>query len=269
MSERKFYVICDDDCRFEGMTKEQILTAIQQAVTDGHVSDPDSAVFSKIKETKSESAIQFWVGTEAEFNKLSAALNSDLVMARMDASGNVYLCTDDSTLEGWHDQTVHDAANKTAKVVANKLDKPVLLWENSDPSAKFGSTILSIPGMSRYNAFFISWRRSSSYDFELETWHEAPATGKKECDVDHLSGSGGTWSAWERSFTIDRENETFDFGNGFYSYSGNAYYSSSVMKPLRIYGTIIGGEEQDADEESTEEIVATIDTDGSLKVTQI
>lgn len=30
MSERNYYVLCDDNCRFEGMTKEQIYDAIAE-----------------------------------------------------------------------------------------------------------------------------------------------------------------------------------------------------------------------------------------------
>ena len=94
-----FYVLCDDDCRYEGMTREQILTAIQEAVAQGYVSDPDNAVFSKIKDIHASAAIQIWVGTEAEFNALSPSPTVGKAVVRMGADGVMYICKDDSTLD--------------------------------------------------------------------------------------------------------------------------------------------------------------------------
>lgn len=66
-----YYVISDDNCLYDGMTKEQIIAAIQQGLEQGYVSDPDGAVISKIKEMNANGALQMWVGTEAEYNALS------------------------------------------------------------------------------------------------------------------------------------------------------------------------------------------------------
>ena len=99
MADRIFYCICDDDGKFETMTKEQILTAIAQAVEQGYVSDPDSAVFSKIKEIHANGALQIWKGTEAEFNGLLPAPTVSKAIVRIGADGVLYLCTDDTSLE--------------------------------------------------------------------------------------------------------------------------------------------------------------------------
>ena len=49
MSERNYYVLCDDNCRFESMTKEQIIAAIAEAT--GHTpEDIDAAFITRIKE---------------------------------------------------------------------------------------------------------------------------------------------------------------------------------------------------------------------------
>ena len=98
MSERTFYVVCKDDCLTEGMSKEQILTAIEQGLAQGYVSDPDSAVFSKIKEICANSATQIWVGTEAQFNAISPAPTIGKSVVRVGTDGVLYLCSDDSTL---------------------------------------------------------------------------------------------------------------------------------------------------------------------------
>lgn len=100
MSERKYYVICDDDCRFESMTAEQILTAIQEAVTEGAIGDPNDAVISKLKELRTGGAVQIWTGTEAEFNALSPTPTIGKSVVRIGTNGVLYLCTDDSSLGG-------------------------------------------------------------------------------------------------------------------------------------------------------------------------
>lgn len=93
----KFYVVCDDDCRYEGMTREQILTAIEQAVEQGYVSDPDGAVFTRIKELREGASTRLWVGTEAQFNALDPAPTVNRSFVRVGADGVLYLCKDEST----------------------------------------------------------------------------------------------------------------------------------------------------------------------------
>ena len=99
MADRIVYAICDDDCRFPTMTTEQILTAIEQALEQGYVSDPDGAVFSKIKEIRAGESVQMWVGTEAEFNALSPAPVYGTSLVRVGADGVLYLCSDDSSID--------------------------------------------------------------------------------------------------------------------------------------------------------------------------
>lgn len=100
-----YYVICDDDCRYEGMTKEQILTAIEQALENGHISDPDGAVISRLKEINKGGATRVWVGTEAEYNALSPAPTAHKLAVRMGADGVLYVCTDDTTLSDYEKHT--------------------------------------------------------------------------------------------------------------------------------------------------------------------
>lgn len=92
-----YFVIDNDDCKYEGMTKEQILSAIEQGLEQGYVSDPASAVFSKIKEIRASKTAQLWIGTEAQFNALSPAPSIGKSVVRVGADGVLYLCSDDST----------------------------------------------------------------------------------------------------------------------------------------------------------------------------
>lgn len=85
MSERNYYVVCDDNCKFPSLTKEQILTAILQAVSTGEIKDVDTGFVTKIKEQNHNSALSFWVGTSAEYNALETK-----------DDGCFYILTDDT-----------------------------------------------------------------------------------------------------------------------------------------------------------------------------
>ena len=100
MAENTFYVVNKDDCFTEGMSKEQILSAIELALEQGYVSDPQNAVFSKIKEIRANGTAQIWIGTEAEFNAIFPAPTFGVSAVRVGSDGTLYLCSDDSTLNG-------------------------------------------------------------------------------------------------------------------------------------------------------------------------
>lgn len=108
MSGRKYYCYCDSNCKFETMTKEQILAAIEQAarwdtgvrmvdsdtnkryalyVSDGKLMmresngseqssgldfDLDAAIIDKVKETNAGGFITFWIGTQVQYNALAS-----------------------------------------------------------------------------------------------------------------------------------------------------------------------------------------------------
>lgn len=84
--ERTYFVICADNCKFEGMTKEQILTAIEQAVSTGTITDVDTGFITKIKEQNGGKGLTFWVGTNAEYNAIETK-----------AENCFYIITDDTT----------------------------------------------------------------------------------------------------------------------------------------------------------------------------
>ena len=70
MAERKYYCFCGSNCRYETLTKEQILTAIEQAITNGEITDIDSGFITTIKEQNKNGGLQFWIGTQAEYNAI-------------------------------------------------------------------------------------------------------------------------------------------------------------------------------------------------------
>ena len=64
-----YNVIRGDGVFFEGMTKEQIISAIAEA-TGKTVDDIDSAFITKLKEINKGNALRLWMGTNAEYNKI-------------------------------------------------------------------------------------------------------------------------------------------------------------------------------------------------------
>lgn len=77
METPKVYVICDANCKFEGMTKEQIYTAIVQAVNEGTIGDIDTGFVTTIKDILGN-PLKFFVGTQAKYNALSATQRQGL-----------------------------------------------------------------------------------------------------------------------------------------------------------------------------------------------
>lgn len=86
--ERTYFVLCADNCKFEGMTKEQILTAIEQAISTGEIKDVDTGFVTKIKERNNGAALSFWVGTTAQYNALEKK-----------SANCFYILTDDTMTE--------------------------------------------------------------------------------------------------------------------------------------------------------------------------
>lgn len=88
MATPTVYVICDQNCKFEGMTKEQILTAIMQAVNEGTIGDIDAGFVTTIK-TINGLPLKFFVGeqsaydalTDEEKNNLFAVITNDTTKA--------------------------------------------------------------------------------------------------------------------------------------------------------------------------------------------
>lgn len=87
--ERTYFVICEDNCKFEGMTKEQIINAIAEATGATPESiDVDAAFITKIKEMNANKNLKFWIGTTAQFEALPSKVQDTL-----------YILTDDDTAD--------------------------------------------------------------------------------------------------------------------------------------------------------------------------
>ncbi len=85
---RTYHVIADDNCKFESMTKEQILAAIEQAIETGEISDVDAGFITKVKEMNRNGYLKFWIGTTAQYNAIQTKETNVL-----------YILTDDTEFE--------------------------------------------------------------------------------------------------------------------------------------------------------------------------
>ena len=125
MSDRKWYVRCQMGCLAESMTKEQILTAISQAVETGKVKDVDTGFVTRLVEQNKGVALYFWVGTQAEYNAIETK-----------ADDCFYIITDDTIKEDI--EAAIAELTKSVEAIENKVGK-VLYTSNA--YANEGDTI--------------------------------------------------------------------------------------------------------------------------------
>ena len=107
MNTPQVFVICNDNCKFEGMTKEQILTAITQAVEFGKIGNVDTGFITTIK-TITGTPLQFFVGKQAAYEKLTTEQRHNLFA----------IITDDVTKEN-------------IEKALSDLDKRLTSWEQA------------------------------------------------------------------------------------------------------------------------------------------
>lgn len=86
MAAVNIFVRGDNNGNYDGMTKEEILAAITQAIQSGTISDIDTGFVTKIKELNGGLALRFWVGTTAEYEALTDKPNNVLYIKTDDTS---------------------------------------------------------------------------------------------------------------------------------------------------------------------------------------
>ena len=116
---KKYYCFCGSNCKYETMTKEQILAAITQAVENGAVSDVDTGFVTKVKELNRGSFVSFWVGTKAQYNALE-----------QHAENCFYVITDDTTQDDL--RAAVDSILEKLEVMENCADYIVVGAANDD-----------------------------------------------------------------------------------------------------------------------------------------
>jgi hypothetical protein len=114
---KKYYCFCSSNCKYETMTKEQILAAIAQAVETGKVHDVDTGFVTKVKEKNAGGYVTFWVGTTAQYNAIGAH-EKDCVYIITDAT------TDEDITKAISEAV--DAATQAAEIAASCVNPPML-----------------------------------------------------------------------------------------------------------------------------------------------
>lgn len=104
MPERVYFCFCGDNCKFETMTKEQIIAAIAEA-TGNTPTGIDDAFISKIKEQNKGETVTIWRGTTAEYNALETKKDNC-----------IYIKTDDTTIEDIN-KTIEDNEKETEETL--------------------------------------------------------------------------------------------------------------------------------------------------------
>lgn len=226
--ERKYYVLCADNCKFESMTKEQILAAISQAVSTGEIKDVDTGFVTKIKEQNSGAALSFWVGTSAEYNALP------------EKAGNCfYILTDDTAKEDIENllKVLNEATTALQTTVGEHTK---MLKEHSDSISHTDKLLTN--GVGCYTDTFRIWdNKNSSVLGELKA--------RIYTEFLHLHGeitfdTSKYTTGVENYFGIQMSTEWFDYvttsklcftvpvlliGEGFSENSGNSYGSAQIF----------------------------------------
>ena len=84
----KHYVLRGDKSLAEGMTKEEIITAIVNAIEQGEIGDIDTGFVTSLKEQNGGQAFKVWIGTEAQYQAITTPEKNVL-----------YLISDDTTAD--------------------------------------------------------------------------------------------------------------------------------------------------------------------------
>ena len=118
MADRNYFVFDSDNCKFEGMTKEQIIAAIVEA-TGVSPSSIDDAFITKIKELNKNQNLKFWIGTTAEYNALE------------EYEPNCFYIFSDSDELSEIEQFAKEAAEEKANEVCAELQSDITTIQNT------------------------------------------------------------------------------------------------------------------------------------------
>lgn len=198
MSEgKKFYCFCSSNCKYETMTKEQILSAIAQATGATDI-DPDAGFISKVKEANGRH-VTFWVGTQAQYNALQVKEENCL-----------YIITDDTT-KADIEKMVADLQKECeeAKKQAAAAAASGVRFENWD-------TTLENNGSSTHRCngavamVVVTARYKNAGPIMTGVW--TPATSGMTNHLYGYMGANESLDKWSTAVSIDGENVTVTRG---------------------------------------------------------
>lgn len=154
MAERKYYVLCESNCKFESMTKEQIFAAIAEA-TGNTPTGIDTAFITQIKESNKNKGTHIWTGTRAEYNAIVASGTQDPnTVYIVSTDGGILIDTDatntlskgevESLIADKPDrkevgEMIEDAQAVTEENITTDTDTKLAAIRNEMPKIEFGS----------------------------------------------------------------------------------------------------------------------------------
>ena len=127
MADVNVFVFDGANNKYESLTKEEILAAIQQAVSTHEITDVDTGFVTKIKEQNQNKQLQFWVGKQAEYTALPTK-----------DENTFYIVTDDSSFDD-----IADAVNQMQADVETIQDTFATLQAAEQTDAENISGLLS------------------------------------------------------------------------------------------------------------------------------
>lgn len=128
MATPKVYVICDANCKFEGMTKEQILTAITQAVNESSIGDVDSGFITTVK-TINGLPLRFFVGEQAAYDALSAEQKENLFAIITNDTTKAYIMEALDTLRE-DMESINETFDRITQVIVPDLQNWIRTMKN-------------------------------------------------------------------------------------------------------------------------------------------
>lgn len=221
------YVICDQNCKFVGMTKEQILTAIMQAVESGTITNVDAGFITTLK-TINNHSIKFFYGEQAEYDALTE-----------DQKKNVFaIITNDPTKES--------LTNALDAIISGRLSVHSATFAQYAYSDGEGNEIKKtyapissltggalIPKKARSdiygNAFETKYLHIDAKNDEFAIWGD-PVNGFNICGANAANG-GSTYLA----YWVNNSNGTI-FNFGLVWWDGKSVAYSPVSMPKTVNG---------------------------------
>lgn len=189
---RKYYCFCESNCRFETMTKEQILAAIAQAAENGLVFDTDAAFISKVKESNAGQLVTFWRGTQAQYNAI-AEKDPNCFYIITDSEESRLLENHIGSEDNPHNVTIEQIGAAPDGYGLGTAAITVDSWDNAIANGFYQSN-KGAPTSTWYYGFVHSYDKTGNWLIQ-KVWSNA-AGGGAFCSAERRR-AGGTWGEWE------------------------------------------------------------------------
>lgn len=176
----KFYVVKGDKTLVEGMTKEQTLAAITQAVEEHEIHDVDTGFVTTLKETNRNRPLKFWVGKQAEYNAIQTP------------DEDTFYIISDSTYKEDIDESIADL--QTAVRTLNAYNNSVVV-----PHMKKTDDIAEQIGLNNEYHELLTFT-ASGRDNYIDVWKR---NGFTTISVDYVTPVEFTKNQWASIYTND------------------------------------------------------------------